>query len=285
MANNHLDSSMSREELRHRKQEQLADEQVDAKLNKLRKKKKRRRHRKFWFGLIVLVLLIGAFFIWHHSRSSLTGSWVAISDDQGKTYSAVTDITKLSTLTIKNGQYTYTPNDEQSSATTGTFSDNAASDQATFDSNSASYTLTADNDQVTFTTNGSIPGLGRNTTITFVRYNSSEYQEIKTKITSASESRAAAASSASVASSTSAAAESSAATDSSSNKLSNALSSIKEKITSNSSTADTSSAESAASSSTAESTATDDSSTGTSVFNNIEDQVRSWLSGLGVNPN
>ncbi|WP_054725746.1 hypothetical protein [Paucilactobacillus hokkaidonensis] len=177
MANNN-DSTMSREELRNSKKNQQQNEQNQS--GPVKSKKKHRRHRKFWLWLIGIIVIIGAIFFWIGSRSSLSGSWVEISNASGSTYTTTTDIDNLSTLTLKNGKYTYTPNGTQSNATTGTFSDDSNNSQATFDSDTASYTLSADNDQVTFTnSSGTIAGLGNSSTVTFVRSNSTEYKQIK----------------------------------------------------------------------------------------------------------
>lgn len=135
MANNNSEP-MSREELRKQKQNQLKDEQEVSSYDEPKKKKKhkRRRHRKFWLSLLGIIVLVIIFFVWIGSRSSLSGSWVEIDNASGSTYSSATDIDQLSTLTIKSGKYTYTPNNDSSSATTGTFDDKGSDEQATFDS-------------------------------------------------------------------------------------------------------------------------------------------------------
>lgn len=111
---NNTNESMSREELRNQKRNQLNNDQEVTSYDEPKKKKKRkhRRHRKFWLSLLGIIVLVIVFFIWIGSRSSLTGSWVEISNANGTTYTSVTDIDELSTLTIKSGKYTYTANND-----------------------------------------------------------------------------------------------------------------------------------------------------------------------------
>lgn len=268
---NNNNSTMGRTELRKSKKQQRQNEQYESEPKK--QKKKRHRHHRFWLWLFGIIVIVIAIFFWIGSRSALTGSWVEISNSNGTTYASTTDIDTLSTLTLKHGKYTYTPSNVQTSATTGTFKDDSSNNQVTLDDDTISYTLSADNDQVTFTSSsGTISGLGGQSSVTFVRTNSSEYKRIKEAIADQNESSAS---------------SSSSAAESSSNKLSSAISGLKDKVTGNSSSSDSASTDSSSTStesSSAES-ATEDSSTQTNVWDKIQNQIQSWLNGVGVQSN
>lgn len=270
---NNNNSTMGRAELRKSKKQQRQNEQYESEPKK--QKKKRHRHHRFWLWLFGIIVIVIAIFFWIGSRSALTGSWVEISNSNGTTYASTTDIDTLSTLTLKHGKYTYTPSNVQTSATTGKFKDDSSNNQVTLDDDTISYTLSADNDQVTFTSSsGTISGLGGQSSVTFVRTNSSEYKRIKEAIADQNESSASSASSSSAA-------------ESSSNKLSSAISGLKDKVTGNSSSSDSASTDSSSTStesSSAES-ATEDSSTQTNVWDKIQNQIQSWLNGVGVQSN
>lgn len=271
---NNTNESMSREELRNQKRNQLNSDQEVTSYDEPKKKKKRkhRRHRKFWLSILAIFVVIIAIFIWIGSRSSLTGSWVEISNANGTTYTSVTDIDDLSTLTIKSGKYTYTANNDSNNATTGTFDDNSSDGQAVFDSDTTNYTLTADNDQVTFTASGSsINGLG-SSTVTFVRVNSSEYRQIKAKIKEQNKANTASSSS-----------DTTSESSSTSNKIGNTINSIKDKVT-NSSSSDTTSESSSEDSSSASSSSDTDTTVddNSNTIDNIKNQIQDWINKLGL---
>ncbi len=186
---------------------------------------------------------------------------------------SVDDIDSLSTLTLTSDKFTYTPSNEQTSSVTGTFQDESSNSQATFDSDVTGYTLSADSDQVTFNSSKSITGLGNQTTVTLVRKNSSEYKQIKSKIEAQAESSS---------SSSTAGSSSSTTASKAKDKISSAVSGIKDKIESNSSSSEESSSDFPNESSSSESTTSDgETSDGTSFLDQIKNQIQGWLSEVG----